>query len=117
MVRDTAWIADLRHDGDEYQKLMGFVDDLASYWRTILLKQTSEALGLGLSDDEDSRAASRTALETYLRTVAATLARLDDGPPFDAVPVTTRVRKRKVESDESVAARRASTAAAKTATA
>lgn len=97
----------------EFGSLVGFLDDLASYWRTILLKQTNADLGLGLTDSEADRASSREALETYLRAVATSLAKLDERLAFPAIAATTRVRKRKGESDESVAARRACMQAAK----
>ena len=95
------------HDNECDEELGELIESLAKYWRTVLLVESDETLGLGLTSSTADGAASRAALYALLKQLGTSIERSVDGAKFNAVPGPKRVRKRKGETEEEVAARRA----------
>ena len=95
------------HDNECDEELSELVESLGKYWRTVLLVESDETIGLGLTSSTADGAASRAALYALLKQLGTSIERNVDGAKFNAVPGPKRVRKRKGETEEEVAARRA----------
>lgn len=108
MACKTYWI----NNNEFPEEVTKRVNDVAKYWRTVLLVEADATLGLGAS--ADAGAESREALLLLLRRQGAVLEAAGQGSyasvKFNAIP--QRVRKRKGETDSQVAARRAALSAA-----
>jgi hypothetical protein len=93
------------HDNECDEELSELIESLGKYWRTVLLVENDETIGLGLTSSTADGAASRAALYALLKQLGTSIERNVDGAKFNAVPGPKRVRKRKGETEEEVAAR------------